>query len=208
MIALLLFSFLVLPCKGSTVIAPLSSSPCFFQIDTFTEHIALPCDSTVLIPGLGYPTWNTPVIVLEPKHGAAILLGTGAFYDTLSYQPEAGFSGQDSVVVDCAHATQITCETGIYVFDVSCLNDAHILYPTQAPVLFPNPAKDHCFLRALPAGTNIRLFNAQGILVRKDITSSFQEIYRFNLQGLPPGIYALETSQNGIPLYTAILQIL
>ncbi|NUO02203.1 MAG: T9SS type A sorting domain-containing protein [Saprospiraceae bacterium] len=37
--------------------------------------------------------------------------------------------GKDTVIISCAHATQITCDTGIYVFEIGCPENLDPVYP-------------------------------------------------------------------------------
>lgn len=87
---------------------------------TFTENHNINCGDTIAIGGLGYPTWAIPEITQLPKHGYAKLLGDFIPANLLEYQAPQYFIGLDTVVIKCAHATQITCDTGIYVFNVGC----------------------------------------------------------------------------------------
>lgn len=86
---------------------------------SFVEHHDVVCGQPLSVGGLGYPIWNPASIVQGPLHGTAdILHGTGP--DTLVYWANAGFEGTDTVVVACAFATQIVCDTGTYILHVSC----------------------------------------------------------------------------------------
>lgn len=87
---------------------------------TFTEVVPVACGDTIYIGGLGYPTWNPPVILDRANYGHSALLGDFVEPNTLQYLAPPWFAGQDTVVVQCARATQITCQTGIYIFDVAC----------------------------------------------------------------------------------------
>jgi hypothetical protein len=86
---------------------------------SFTENHTINCDSTLLIGGLGYPSWVVPTIIDAPNNGTATIVSSDLL-SSLSYTPAPNFEGTDTVVVECAHATQITCETGIYIFTVTC----------------------------------------------------------------------------------------
>ncbi|MBK8555161.1 MAG: T9SS type A sorting domain-containing protein [Lewinellaceae bacterium] len=87
---------------------------------TFTETHTIDCGDTLTIGSLGYPTWNDPHIIQPPKWGFARLLGDFAPPNILEYQAPPCFVGMDTLVIECAHATQITCDTGIYIFNVVC----------------------------------------------------------------------------------------
>jgi len=87
----------------------------------FTEHIFLNCASTAVIDHLGYPTWVTPTIIGFPLHGTATIHPDGQqLWSELHYAASLGYAGTDTVIVECAHATQITCETGTYIFHIVC----------------------------------------------------------------------------------------
>ncbi len=87
---------------------------------TFTEVIPITCGDTAYVSGLGYPTWNPPVILDRANYGHSSLLGDFVEPNVLQYLAPPWFVGRDTVVVQCAQATQITCQTGVYVFDVAC----------------------------------------------------------------------------------------
>lgn len=87
--------------------------------NTFTETHDITCAEIAFIEGLGFPTWATATIVEPAQHGIAEIIEGDAF-QYMEYTPYPGFLGVDTVVVACAHATQLTCDTGIYVFNVSC----------------------------------------------------------------------------------------
>ena len=86
-----------------------------FLIDT-----TMNCGDTAYYSNLGFPTWNDPRIIQPPKYGYAVLLGDFAPPNLLEYQAPPCFIGTDTVVVECAAATQITCDTGYYVFHITC----------------------------------------------------------------------------------------
>ncbi|MBI5913777.1 MAG: Ig-like domain-containing protein [Bacteroidetes bacterium] len=109
-------------------------------IQSFTETHDITCDSTLLIAGLGYPTWVTPEIVQSPVHGTAAIVLENSLWHTLQYTPMPGFNGTDTVVVECAHATQVTCETGIYIIHVLCLDATGEPMGNPYLQIFPNPA--------------------------------------------------------------------
>jgi hypothetical protein len=89
---------------------------------TFTQHVKLNCGDSIFISPLGYPTWNDPKILKRPIWGHAILLGDFVAANNLRYSSPPCFAGNDTVIIQCARATQITCDTGIYIFEVSCVN--------------------------------------------------------------------------------------
>jgi type IX secretion system substrate protein len=164
----------------------------------FTETHDITCDSTLLVPGLGYPIWVTPEIEQPPNHGSATILSANAAdLDTLMYVPEPDFSGLDTVVVMCAHATQLTCETGIYIFDVSCLNAAADAGRDLALSVFPNPA--HGTLRitaAVPIG-RLELAAASGLVVQTIEMKPPLPEATMDLDGVAPGCYFLKIWSGG-----------
>jgi len=97
---------------------------------TFTEVHPITCGDTVYIGNLGYPTWNVADIVRHPALGHAILLGDFIPANLLEYTSPPCVVGRDTVVIACAHATQITCDTGIYIFEMTCPENIDPVYPT------------------------------------------------------------------------------
>lgn len=97
---------------------------------TFTEVHAITCGDTVYIGNLGYPSWNVADIVTLPALGHAILLGDFIPANLLEYTSPPCVVGRDTVVIACAHATQITCDTGIYIFEMTCPENIDPVYPT------------------------------------------------------------------------------
>ena len=98
---------------------------------TFIQNIDIQCGDTAYVGGLGYPTWNIPEITDYPKYGHALLLGDFIPANLLQYQAPFYYSGVDTVVIKCAKATQITCDTGIYVFHVGCSTVYEPVYTFQ-----------------------------------------------------------------------------
>ncbi len=101
------------------------------QTGTFTEVYSLACGDTIVIGGLGYPTWSIPHILKRPGNGHAILIGDFIEANILQYQSPPCFSGRDTVIIECAHATQITCDTGIYIFEMTCPEVLEPVYPVE-----------------------------------------------------------------------------
>lgn len=97
---------------------------------TFTEVHQLTCGDTAYIGNLGYPSWNIADIVQLPALGHAILLGDFIPANLLQYTSPPCVEGRDTVIIACAHATQITCDTGIYVFEMTCPEHIEPVYPT------------------------------------------------------------------------------
>lgn len=90
---------------------------------TFAEIHNISCQQSLTIGHLGYPTWNTAKIIKGPTNGSAKITNSRASFDTLVYQPKANFHGTDTIIVVCARATQISCDTGYYIINVSCTSD-------------------------------------------------------------------------------------
>lgn len=158
----------------------------------FTETHDITCDSTLLVPGLGYPVWVTPEIEQFPNHGTATILSANAVdLDTLMYVPEPGFSGTDTVVVTCAHATQITCETGIYIVEVSCLNAVGNTGRDPVLSVFPNPAHHTLRIKATVPIERLKLTAASGTVVQTIEMKSPLPEAMMDLDGVPPGCYYL-----------------
>ncbi|TAK44701.1 MAG: T9SS type A sorting domain-containing protein [Saprospiraceae bacterium] len=173
---------------GIYIISAVGCPPIF----AFTETHDITCDSTLLVPGLGYPVWTTPKIEQPPQHGTAtILSANSADLDTLMYVPAPDFSGADTVIVTCAHATQITCETGIYIFDVSCVNATGDTGRGLALSVFPNPVRGTLHIKAAVPIERLVLAAASGTVVQAiEMKSSLPEA-TLNLHGIAPGCYFL-----------------
>lgn len=104
----------------------------------FTEAHTINCDSTIVIDQLGYPTWVVPTIITPPNNGNATIISDGV-WSSMEYTPNPNFIGVDTIIVECAEATQITCETGMYIFNVDCVNSSADLFPTT---VLPNMIYD------------------------------------------------------------------
>lgn len=87
---------------------------------TFTELRDINCNDTLQIGPLGYPTWSIPTFVELPKVGYAQLISEFPGAALMEYVSPPAYAGLDTVVVACAHATQITCDTGVYIFNIAC----------------------------------------------------------------------------------------
>lgn len=104
---------------------------------SFTEHIKLHCDDSVIRNNLGYPTWNPAIIIKKPHFGFAEIREDSSLRQTLYYRPPKYFHGFDTLMVLCAKATQITCDTGIYILDISCnaFIDSFLIINTECDVV-------------------------------------------------------------------------
>lgn len=162
-------------------------------ISAFTETHDISCDSTLLVPGLGYPFWVRPEIIQAPANGQALILNNSTLgLDTLKYTPPPGFSGADTIIVDCAHATQVTCETGIYVVNVSCINRVKENSYRLELRLYPNPAREFLRLECAVPIEKVVVATAAGVpvrLIRPDYSTRMVEA---SLEGLPAGWYIAE----------------
>ncbi|MEK7255395.1 MAG: T9SS type A sorting domain-containing protein, partial [Bacteroidota bacterium] len=162
-------------------------------ISAFFETHEISCDSTLLVPGLGYPTWVTPEIVQPPKHGEASLSLDSSLWHTLKYVPEAGFEGTDTVVVECAHATQITCETGIYIIHVTCVNVAPETKTDEHWRIFPNPnANGFLTVESNLPVQRVRLQSLTGEVILDEKQPALPLWLELVLPEISPGIYWLE----------------
>ncbi len=168
-------------------------------VSAFTETHQISCDSTLLVPGLGYPFWVRPEIIQGPAYGQAVILGADALTpDTLQYVPPPGFSGTDTVLVECAHATQITCETGIYIIEVSCTSRSLEALPGLGLRVFPNPAGGVLHVNSsMPLG-QVTISTAAGIPVRFVRPPTPLQHLEISLEGLPSGWYVLTAWSGGV----------
>lgn len=87
---------------------------------SFTERHLMNCGYSVIIEGLGYPTWNPAVIYKHAEMGYARVHGDNSNRQKLIYYAPECINTTDTVIVICARATQITCDTGYYIFEVTC----------------------------------------------------------------------------------------
>ena len=174
-------------CDTGIYIISVTGCPPIFS---FTEEHKISCDSTLLISGLGFPTWVTPEIIQWPVHGTASLYMDSTLWHTLEYTPEPDFFGVDTIAVDCAHATQITCETGFYFIHVSCLNSTG--WQMEGDIrIFPNPAQEWILIESPNAVERVRLSSLQGALLWD---GSGKQVWTGNLS---PGVYLLEVWISG-----------
>lgn len=121
--------------KTWMLISLLGLMPLALNAQTFTEEINLPCGDTSVIGSLGYPTWNPPQIVKRASYGHSSLLGDFIEANILQYIAPPCFTGRDTVVIQCARATQITCDTGIYIFNIGCEESISTVYSFEVDCL-------------------------------------------------------------------------
>lgn len=161
---------------------------CRASAGTFTEIHEINCQQTLIISRLGYPTWSSAIILKSPSNGAATIKSAWASFDTLIYQPKSGFAGVDTIIVLCAKATQITCDTGIYVVKVSCLNatgdwvfhrqSVHLkLFESGKSIVIQSDETLQSVVIYTMDGRKVRLLNPLGAEIPID--------------DLPPGYYAV-----------------
>ena len=161
-------------------------------IFAFTETHEITCDSTLLAPELGYPFWVVPEIIQEPSNGQAAILNLSSLdRDTLQYIPNPGFSGKDTVIVYCAHATQVTCETGIFIINVSCTNQSRESKPGLGLRFFPNPVDDVLFVECPNSIERLLVTTATGLPIREIQLPVPSRSVEVDLKGLPPAWYVL-----------------
>lgn len=161
-------------------------------VNAFEETHHISCDSTLLVPGLGYPVWVSPEIIGPPSNGQAVILGADALTrDTLQYMPAPGFNGTDTVIVQCAFATQIYCETGYYIIDVDCTSLTQEHRQGFGLVAYPNPATGFIFVKASHEVHRVVVSTPAGIPLRSMQPDVPAAELKISLQGLPPGCYFL-----------------
>jgi Secretion system C-terminal sorting domain len=87
-----------------------------FAQGTFTVTYLVECNDTISTGPLGFPSWNPPTIVQSAQIGSAFIDAN----NHLQYTATPYFQGNDTVIVACAQATQVSCDTGIYIFQSIC----------------------------------------------------------------------------------------
>lgn len=161
-------------------------------IFAFTETHEITCDSTLLIPELGYPFWVVPEIIQAPSNGQATILNLSSLdRDTLQYIPPPGFNGTDTVIVECAHATQVYCETGIYIINVSCTNQSRESKPGLGLRFFPNPVVDVLLIECPSSIERLLVTAATGLPIRNIRLPVPSRSVEVNVESLPSGWYIL-----------------
>jgi len=170
--------------------------------NAFTETYNITCDSTLLVGQLGYPTWVVPSIITPPNHGSAAILTDGV-WSSMQYIPNPNFNGTDTIVVECAHATQITCETGTYIINVDCTNGTTLPTPTATTKVWYNAAtmKIHIGQGALQQTDNhIWLYNASGVQVFGP-----GNISHIDAANLPAGLYIVRVENENSTFTTKVM---
>lgn len=87
---------------------------------SFVEERQVNCGEKIEIARLGYPFWNPAEIIKRPMYGYAQLIPKEPEQRTLIYQAPPCVKIKDTVIIVCARATQITCDTGYYIMNVNC----------------------------------------------------------------------------------------
>lgn len=90
-----------------------------FSQNTFIKTDTIFCGDSITYIGLGYPSWIIPEILIKPHNGYATIITDGV-YSKMQYKAPSCFKGADTIVVLCAKATQISCDTGIYILNIDC----------------------------------------------------------------------------------------
>jgi len=160
----------------------------------FTETHTIHCDSTLTIGQLGYPTWVTPTITSPPANGSATIVPDG-LWSALQYTPNPGFTGTDTVVVACAQATQLTCQTGTYIFNVDCTNNLPTTPNAAGRTItaYFNSASAQMEVKvtgtpfAMP--THIWIYNLGGSAVCHTVLPSGEMFVALSAPNLPAGLY-------------------
>lgn len=159
--------------------------PALVFAQTFTENKDLLCGDSIHIDQLGFPTWNMPVIAQGPTQGTATI--TGDLWYSLIYQSPVDFEGLDTVVVACAHATQITCDTGIYVFHINCQTSTSEASSNTGLKIFPNPACEEVFIQGALSGA-IYIADASGSIIARYNSGGKSDLI-LPVAHLSPGFY-------------------
>ncbi len=159
---------------------------------TFTEYHTVTCGSILQLGRVGYPTWNEAVVIRAPAHGEAIVQ-TINFVDSLFYHSESNYFGVDTFIVVCAHATQITCDTGIYIVQTTCGTNTTVdATSLRQLVAYPNPATHAIFLKSESPIAEAMLYSLQGktMLARRWPDGVLEA--KLPLGDVPSGTYGLK----------------
>jgi hypothetical protein len=175
----------------------LLTAACIYQLraGSFTEHHTVNCGTMLSLGRVGYPTWNPATVIQAAAHGEATV-STINLIDSLFYQAAPNYEGLDTFIVACAHATQITCDTGIYIIETVCnTNAARDLPAIKADLnVYPNPTAAVLNIGCEWPIMQLRICAANGILVlekRWPIAVTSMEI---PVGHLPRGVYWLQAT--------------
>lgn len=162
---------------------------------SFTVYHTVTCGETLMLGAVGYPTWNEAIIIQAPANGVAGIIQGITSADSLVYLAATGYMGTDTFVVACAHATQITCDTGIYIIETTCANAAVEQNAPVAIKVFPNPATNEVLIETSLPFTAAKLCSNMGhaMLVRRWPQGVYHAM--LPVDGLPMGTYWLEIRQ-------------
>ncbi len=170
-------------------------SLCGLRAGSFTEHHTVACGSLLSLGRVGYPSWNPPSFVQAPTHGEAILTNVNSL-DSLFYHAAPNYEGVDTFIVACAHATQITCDTGIYIIETVCNIDAARDLPAIKTGLnvYPNPAATVLNIGCERPINHLRLCAANGILVLEKRWPIAVTSVEIPVGHLPRGVYWMQAT--------------
>lgn len=87
--------------------------------NSFTKTDTIFCGDSITYKNLGYPSWVIPEIINPPQYGNA-MIKTDGVYSSMQYNAPPCFRGMDTIIVLCAKATQVSCDTGIYILYINC----------------------------------------------------------------------------------------
>jgi hypothetical protein len=160
---------------------------------TFTEYHTVTCGSTLQLGRVGYPTWNEASILQAPTHGIAEIITGLGLPDSLVFHAANNYTGVDTFIVACAHATQITCDTGIYIVQTTCGTNATVDAASMLLLAaYPNPAADAIFLKSESPMAGAALYSMYGepLLVRRWPNGVLEA--ELPLGDVPSGTYGLK----------------
>ena len=179
------------------VVILLLSAACLCQLraGSFTEYHTVTCGTVLQLGRVGYPTWNPAVLIQASTHGQAIVTTTNSI-DSLFYQAAPNFEGVDTFIVACAHATQITCDTGIYIIETVCnTNTVGDLPDIKADLnVYPNPTAAVLNIACERPIMQLRLCAANGILVLEKRWPIAVASVEITVGHLPKGTYWLQAT--------------
>ena len=116
--------------------------------------------------------------------------------DSLFYQAAPNYEGVDTFIVACAHATQITCDTGIYIIETICnTNAAGDLPAIKADLnVYPNPTAAMLNIGCERPINHLKLWAANGILVLEKRWPIAVTSVEIPVGHLPRGVYWLKAT--------------
>ncbi len=171
------------------------SLPFVASAGSFTENHTVVCGETLRLGAVGYPTWNEAQIIQAPANGVAGIVQGSTAADSLIYHAAPNYMGIDTLIVLCAHATQITCDTGIYIIETTCANAGFEPASPAALQVFPNPASTELFIQTTQPFTAAKLYTASGQKSMEKRWAQGTNRAELPIGHLPNGVYWLEISQ-------------